>query len=88
VETKRSPLKVEDSMGDEITHDLVYRFWNLASSQRREIRLELGLIEKNEMSLSEPERYGRAFKRAKDRDLVIKLAIAIAKRERQNDGKK
>ena len=48
---------VEAAMGDTSTRDLVFRFWNLTTSQRREISLRLGLISNEEISLPEPERY-------------------------------
>jgi hypothetical protein len=37
-------------MSDRDTRSLVLRFWDLASSQRREIALELGLLEKEEIA--------------------------------------
>jgi hypothetical protein len=74
---------VEAAMSDESTRNLVFRFWNLTISQRREIALRLGLIEENELSLPEPERYGRALLRAGERGLLDKLAGEIAQMERR-----
>jgi len=70
----------ETTMSD--TRNLVLRFWDLASSQRREIALELGLLEKDEITqLPEPERYGRALSRAGERGLLERVAEEIEKRE-------
>ena len=63
--------------GEKDTRNLVFRFWNLTISQRREITHRLGLIEESEMSLPEPERYGRALLRASERGLLDKLAREI-----------
>lgn len=71
----------EAAMGDEGTRNLVYRFWNLTVSQRRAIALKLGLMEQSEVSLPEPERYGRVLRRAGERGLLERLAKEIASRE-------
>jgi hypothetical protein len=72
----------EIAMSDRDTRNLVLRFWDLASSQRREIALELGLLEKDEIAqLPEPERYGRALSRAGERGLLERVAEEIEKRE-------
>lgn len=74
---------VEAAMGDEGTRNLVFRFWNLTISQRRDIARRLGLIEEDELGLPEPERYGRALRRAGERGLLDQLAREIAELERQ-----
>lgn len=74
---------VEAAMGEKDTRNLVFRFWNLTVSQRREITLRMGLIEESEMSLPEPERYGRALLRASERGLLEKLAHEIEQVEKQ-----
>ncbi|MFK0278378.1 metallophosphoesterase [Ensifer sp. NPDC090286] len=74
-------VDAEAAMGDPSTRNLVFRFWNLSSSARREISLELGLISKEELSVPEPERYGRALIRAGERNQVEELAAAVGKRE-------
>jgi predicted MPP superfamily phosphohydrolase len=87
--TPRAIYDVQDmeaTMSSERTRNLVLRFWNLASSQRREIALELGLMEQDEMQLPEAERYGRALMRAGERRLLEKVAEAIEKREGANGG--
>jgi predicted phosphodiesterase len=72
----------ETSMSDRDTRNLVLRFWDLTSSERREIALELGLLERDEITqLPEPERYGRALSRAGDRGLLERVAEEIEKRE-------
>ena len=69
-------------MSDETTRNLVYRFWKLTSSQRRDIAMGLGLLEEGEIALPEPERYGRALLRAGERGLIDALGAEIKKRER------
>lgn len=71
----------EAAMGEEHTRDLLYRFWRLSSSQRRDIATGLGLLESGEMKLPEPERYGRALIRAGERELMDRVAAEVAKRE-------
>lgn len=71
----------EAALGEEDKRDLLYRFWSLGSSQRRDIANDLGLLEDGEMKLPEPERYGRAIIRAGQRDVLDKLAAAVAKLE-------
>jgi predicted MPP superfamily phosphohydrolase len=72
----------ETAMSDRDTRNLILRFWDLASSARREIALELGLIEMDEITkLPEPERYGRALSRAGERGLLERVAEEIEKRE-------
>ena len=69
-------------MSDEGTRNLVFRFWKLTSSQRREVALKLELIDRSELTLPEPERYGRALLRAGERGLLDQVARAIAQLER------
>ena len=61
--------------------DLVFRFWALTMSQRRDIARALNLLEPGEMQTPEAERYGRALLRAKERGLVDRLSEEITKRE-------
>lgn len=63
------------------TRNLLFRFWNLTTSQRREICLALDLISRDELALPEPERYGRAIRRAGEKGLMTQLAEEITKRE-------
>jgi predicted phosphodiesterase len=71
----------EAAMGNEVNRNIVSRFWDLDSSDRRRIALDLGLISTAEISLPEPERYGKALIRAKERDLLERLAELVAERE-------
>ena len=73
----------EVSMGHYGTRNLVFRFWCLTVSQRREIALDLGLIQTEELQLPEPERYGRALGRAAERNLLDRIAHEVALREHQ-----
>lgn len=72
----------EAAMGDEDTRDLLFRFWRLASSQRRDIAKLLALLEEGEMKLPEPERYGRALIRAGERGIMNKVASEVARLEK------
>jgi hypothetical protein len=77
---------VEATMSSERTRNLVLRFWNLASSERREIAIGLGLMRENELQLPEAERYGRALTRAAEQGLLEKVVVEIEKREALNGG--
>lgn len=72
---------VEAAMGNASTRNLVFRFWNLTTSQRREIALRIGLIREEELGLPEPERYGRALIRAGQRGQLDELAREVAEKE-------
>lgn len=80
--TTQIAARLEGAMTEEWARDLVFRFWNLASSQRRELTKALGLIDDADMQQPEPERYRRALLRAKERGLVEQLANEVTKRER------
>lgn len=71
----------EATMGQADTRDLLYRFWNLTSSQRREIAVTLELLNDGDINLPEPERYGRALIRAAERHIIDKVAAEVAKLE-------
>jgi len=75
-------IDAEAAMGETDTRDLLFRFWRLTSSQRREIALNLGLLEDGEMKLPEPERYGRALIRAGERNILSEVAVAVAQLEK------
>jgi predicted phosphodiesterase len=79
---EKSETSGEAAMGDAITRNLVYRFWNLKSSERREIALKLDLISEDEISLPEPELYGRALIRASDQGKLEDLAREVMNREK------
>ena len=73
----------EATISNENTRNLVFRFWNLTVSQRREIVLLLDLINEEELGLPEPERYGRALVRAGERGILDQVAREVAQRETQ-----
>ncbi len=75
------PVDAEVAMSESSTRNLVFRFWNLASSQRREIAKKFDLISEDEMKLTEPERYGRALLRARERGLLDAIAAEVARQE-------
>jgi hypothetical protein len=79
--TEEAQADIEAAMSDESTRNLVFRFWNLTVSQRRDIALKLALIDKTELTLPEPERYGRALLRASKRGVLDQVAREIAQRE-------
>lgn len=68
-------------MGNPNVRQLIERFWKLPGSIRREISLELKLIVSDEVSLPEPERYGRALLRAAERKQLSDLDAAMAAKE-------
>jgi predicted MPP superfamily phosphohydrolase len=74
-------VDVEAAMSNESTRNLILRFWNLTSSQRREITQGLGLIQDEDLKLPEPERYGRALLRARERGLLDRVAQEVEQRE-------
>ena len=74
--------EAEAAMGEAETRDLLYRFWRLTSGQRRGIAQKLNLLEEGDMKLPEPERYGRVFIRAGERNLINDIAAAVAKLEK------
>lgn len=73
----------EVAMSEPHTRNLVLSFWNLASSQRREIAQRLKLITDEEMKLPEPERYGRALIRASERGLLAQVAAEVERLEKK-----
>ena len=74
-------LTLEVIMGDPTTKHLVDRFWDLDASDRREIAFERGLITEDEIDLPEPQRYGIAFIRASERNLLDRLEQLVDERE-------
>lgn len=72
---------VEVPMNEEPARNFLFRFWNLTSSQRREIAQGLGLITDDDLRIPEHERYGRALLNARDRGLLDQVAAEVAKRE-------
>lgn len=70
-----------DSMDKLENRSWISRFWNLPSSDRREIAEELGLLKEGEMTLPESTRYGRALHRAAEAGKFAELKEQISKRE-------
>jgi hypothetical protein len=74
------PVDAEAVMGEERARNIVLRFWDLTTSDRREISQKLSLLEPDEMDLPQSERYGRALLRAGQRNLLDDLTNEIEKR--------
>lgn len=72
----------EAVMPDTTTKDLVFRFWNLSSSDRRAICTSLGVLEKSDFALPEPERYSRVMKRVGERGLLGQFSDEVHRREK------
>ena len=77
----KGKIDAEAAMGDESTRDLLFRFWHLPGSARRKIMNTLKLLEEDERSLPEPERYGRAFIRAGKEKRLAEVAAEITRME-------
>ncbi|BBC81756.1 all3488 (plasmid) [Acetobacter orientalis] len=71
----------EAVMSDPATRHLIDRFWDLDASDRRDIALELGLINDKEIDLPEPQRYNVALIRASERNLLERLEQLVKDRE-------
>lgn len=74
----------EAAVNEQSTRNLIFRFWNLSASERREITMALGLLEKADLELPEAERYRRVFEKAKALNLVDELAKKVTEREATN----
>jgi hypothetical protein len=72
---------VEEIMGNPETKHIIDRFWDLDTSDQREIALELGLISEEEVAWPAHERYGVALIRASERNLLDQLEKLIQERE-------
>lgn len=73
--------KSEVKMQGPSMRNLIYRFWQLSISERREITLKLGLITDADLLVLEPERYKKAFKEAAARGVLVELANEIERVE-------
>jgi hypothetical protein len=76
--------KPEVKMQGPSMRNLIYRFWELAIGERREITLKLGLITEADLQVPEPERYKKAFKEAAARGLLADLATEIERVEKNH----
>ena len=79
--TRQAAAAAEVAMSTTDTRNLVFRFWGLTVSQRREIAQCLQLITDDELSLPESQRYWRALHRASERGILEQVAEAVAQRE-------
>lgn len=66
-------------MSQRSSRNLMMRFWDLSSSRRYQIALDLGLITPEEVAIPEPERYSRAFRRAVERGMFQRLDEEVTK---------
>jgi hypothetical protein len=67
----------EATMSTPSTKRLMFRFWNLSISQRRELALKLALITEQDLATPEPERYAKALQIAVKENLLLELAREI-----------
>lgn len=74
-----SAASVTTVMSQINSRNLMMRFWDLSSSRRYQIALDLGLITPEEANIPEPERYSRAFRRAVERGMFDTLVEEVTK---------
>lgn len=67
----------EVAMSSPSTKDLVFRFFSLDDSQKRDLLLKLGLITQNDLKLSDEDLYNGALRRAAQRGQLEDLAREI-----------
>lgn len=79
-----SKPSAEAVMSQPSTKNLVFRFWALSISQRRDIALELNLMTSSDLAVPEPERYARALKAAAEKGLLGELALRIEQIEQDS----
>lgn len=76
-------LHPEVTMSSPITKGLVYRFWNLPDSQKRDLMLRLNLISPTEPGLSDDEMYDRGLRLAASQGRLEELAVEVSALEQQ-----
>lgn len=74
---------VEVAMSSPSTKGLVFRFWNLSDSQKREIMLKLKLITQEDLALSDEELYDRGLRLAAKQGLLEALAREVDRLQQQ-----
>jgi 3',5'-cyclic AMP phosphodiesterase CpdA len=74
----------EVAMSEPSSRNLVWRFWKLKASDRRDISLRLELMTVDDLKLPEAERYGKALIAASERGLLHRVTEEIEKAERKN----
>lgn len=67
----------EVAMSSPSTKGLVFRFWNLPDSQKREIMFKLKLITQEDLALSDEELYDRGLRLAAKQGLLAALAREV-----------
>lgn len=70
-------------MSSPSTKGLVFRFWNLADSQKRGVMLKLKLITEDDMLLSDEEVYDRGLRLAAQRGQLEELAREVEMLQQQ-----
>ena len=70
-------------MSSPSTKGLVFRFWNLPDSQKREIMLNLKLITQEDLVLSDEELYNRGLRLAAKQGLLDALAREVDRLQQQ-----
>jgi len=70
-----SPAEV--AMSSTNTKGLVFRFWSLADSQKRDVMLKLKLITEDDLTLSDEELYDRGLRLAAQRGQLEELAREV-----------
>lgn len=82
VATEPQPKPTEAEVTEPSTDNLIFRFWQLSSSQMRDIAIELGLMTQDDLKVPPHERYHNALNVAKQKGLLAELAKQIEKLER------
>lgn len=72
----------ESNVSEPSTDNLIFRFWQLRADEMRDIALDLGLISDADLDLQPPQRYFKAMEAAKEKGLIVDLAMQIKKREK------
>lgn len=72
------------AMSSPSTKGLVFRFWRLTVSQRRNLALRLNLITPADMAVPEEERYDKALSLAAERGQLEELAGEVDKLQKQS----
>jgi hypothetical protein len=79
----RAGQSSENNMSEPSTDDLAYRFWQLATHQRLEIALAMGLITEKDLEMAPPQRYTKALTVATEKGLLTELARQIQENEKK-----
>lgn len=73
----------EVAMSSPNTKGLVFRFWNLPDSQKREIMFKLNLISQSDLALGDEELYDRGLRFAATQGLLQELAHEVDRLQQQ-----